>query len=131
MSAWPRPETLGEAVRDCYALHAIVCQLGFEPDEVFVGVVTVANAAPAPALCVVAQLQRGDKIFTLCVRDVTLAEAKRFQEMWRTFCHDKPGISREELDALVHASPVWERKTELLWGLVAKGFDLEPGRMVS
>lgn len=130
MSDWPRPETIEAAVHECYATHCILANLGFEPAEIYVGVANTLNAWPRPALCAYVKLVRGERSFIYTVRDLGEAEAAEFERQWLAFAKAKPSMGRPELDAIVHGSTIWKRKTNLLVTLARKGFTIEPGKMV-
>jgi len=132
VSGWPRPATIDAAVRECYAAHTILTNLGYEPDDIYVGIVPVLNAAPSPATCAIVKLVRHDgEAFVYTVRDLAGDEIPEFKRKWLAFVADKPTMQRAELDAILHGSTVWARKTELLWTLAAKGFPIEPGKVTN
>lgn len=116
-------------VREAYAAHAILTNLGFEPEEVQAQIRNVINGnPPGPHVCVV--LKRGERTFVIHLHPADDQFATAFRTAWLAFAARKPSMPRAELDALVQGTQLWRQKEDLLWGLVRKGFELEPGKMV-
>jgi hypothetical protein len=127
------PDTTDQwLIREAYAAHCILTNLGFEPAEVFVECRNIINGNP-PGPHVVVRLQRGDLRFILHLHPVTKKEGKRFARAWQAFVDAKNGrrISTDELDRWVRSSQVYAQRVDLLCGLTRKGFELRPGEMVN
>jgi hypothetical protein len=117
-------------VQEAYAAHAMLTNLGFEPDEVFVGVQPVVNVNP-PGLCALVQLRAQGRVFTLPIDRVTREQSKWFLEAFKAFAADQPTMPRPILDQIMRESLMYARRREMLTALVAKGFKLRPGEMVN
>ena len=116
-------------VHEAYAVHVIITEMGYEPEEVQACLRHVANGDP-PGLHVCMQLERNGRQFLMHLQPVSDGEGERFQEAWLAFAAAKPRMTRAALDAIVHGTQTWSMREDLLWALVDKGFELEPGRMV-
>jgi hypothetical protein len=117
-------------VREAYAVHYMLTNLGFEPAEVQACIRTVANAdPPEPYACVL--LERAGKQFVVHLQPVTEEQEALFQQAWLAFAEAKRRMTRAELDALVTGSELYARRDELLWALVDRGFELRPGGMLN
>ena len=114
-------------VREAYAAHQILFQLGYDPSEVWVTVAPVLNVIPAMQVCVIVKLIRGDKEFVMPVATVgSEKESKLFQKAWREFAaRGKRRKTADELETMVRSSQIWARLPELLLSLEAKGFGVE------
>lgn len=120
---------LRRLVSEAYAAHVILTNLGYEPEEVQAQLRNVINAdPPGQYVCVV--LQRGQRAFIIHLHQATDEFGKAFEKAWLAFAAAKPKMPHAELDAIVQGSTIWRQKQELLWGLVGKGFEIRPGRMV-
>lgn len=116
------------AIREAYSAHFIFTNMGYTPDEVFIGVRQVLNADP-PGVYSVSVLRRGDKEFTFHqVLFITAEEEDQFKTAYEEFVVTKSRLSRKELNELVHSSDTWKQKAALLFALEAKGFRLDPGK---
>jgi hypothetical protein len=116
-------------VHEAYAAFHILTNMGFEPEEAQACLRQIINADP-PGLHVCMVLERGDRQFVFHIQPVTESQGASFQHAWLAFAAAKPGMSRAALDKIVHGTATWAMKTQLLWALEAKGFELHPGRMV-
>jgi hypothetical protein len=128
---WPHPPTVEAAIRECYAMHAIMMQLGYEPDHVFICTQPVLNVIPAGQVCAICRIDRGGKVFNYVIRALNGPEVPEFERQWRAFAESKPSMPRAELDRIVYGSTIWAKKTELLWALARKGFPIEPGKVTN
>jgi len=117
-------------VHEAYAMHTILCNLGFEPNDVFVEVRPIANTQPAGPHVVV-RLQRGELRFVSHLCPVTKKEGKRFIQAFRAFVAAKPTMPRDELDRILYGSQCYAQRVDILWTLTQKGFELRPGEMVN
>jgi len=122
-------DLIDRIVHEGYAAHAIITNLGFEPEEVQACLRHIVNADP-PGLHACMLVEREGRQFVFHIHAVTEEEGAAFQEAWLAFAEAKPRMSRAELDAILYGSQVWRMREDLLWALVAKGFTPEPGRMV-
>ena len=113
-------------IRETYATHCILTNVGFEPDQIYVATQPVANAR-RPGLYATVTLKRGKHQFVLTLCPVTDAEAVLYLEAWRAFALAKPSKSRDELDAILLGSSVYAQRADLVTALVSKGFKLRPG----
>lgn len=123
--------TIEDLCHECYAAHVLLTNLGFEPDEIFVGVQPVANVSPPGQPHAIVRLVRGRLSFVMHLCSLDLEQAQAFDRAWRAFADAKPGMPRTELDRIVYRTWVWRERANLLAALVHKGFTLEPGRMVN
>lgn len=115
-----------QLVRETYAAHCILTNVGFLPDEIFVSVQPILNAARQGTYGVV-MVKRGDAQFVLTLQPVTDDQAQRYLDAWRAFAEAKPTMSREALDRIVYGSILYGRRLEIITALVTKGFELSPG----
>lgn len=116
-------------VREAYAAHVLITNLGFEPEEVQAQIRNVVNGdPPGPHVCVV--LQRGERTFVIHLHPADEEFGKAFEKAWLAFAAAKPSKPHAELQRIVEGTQLWQQKEALLWGLVRKGFELEPGKMV-
>lgn len=119
-------------IHESYAQAQLFFMLGFEPDDVFIEVINVLNAAPDPGLCVTVCLKKDGRRCTYTVHRVTEHQSRVFMaEMADFMTKVKPKLSRQELDAIVKNSRAWAHKVDCIASLNAKGFDVEVGRMLS
>lgn len=110
------------AVREAYAAHELLCQIGYDPEDIFVGAAPVIGE---PTPCAIVWLRHGGLELTMPVAALSQAEAKRFKGAMEEFIAKKPTMARSELDAWVRESTVWSRAGEVLAVLARKGFDIE------
>lgn len=123
-------DLIDHLVHEAYAVHVILTEMGFEPEEVQACLRSIINAHP-PGLHACMVLERDGKTFVVHLHPVTATEGAAFQDRWLAFAKAKPGMTHAALDAIVHGTQTWAMREQLLWGLVQKGFTLEPGRMVN
>ncbi len=130
MNARRQREYIQLIVREAYAAHTILCNMGFEPEHVQATVRNVINAQPpGPHAVVFITRAEDDLHFVYHIAPVTQAQAKQFCDAWLVFAREKPRMPREALDKILYGSQAWEQRGELLWRLAAKGFELRPGEM--
>jgi hypothetical protein len=113
-------------VHETYAAHCILTNVGFLPDEIFVSVQPILNAARRGTYSVV-MVKRGDAQFVLTLQPVTDDQAERYLDAWRAFAKAKSTMSRKALDQIVYGSVLYERRLEIITALVARGFELSQG----
>jgi hypothetical protein len=65
------------------------------------------------------------------IHPVTEAEGQAFKAAYELFSRQQPHMPRARLDHLLYTSETWQRKTEMLWALTRKGFELRPGHMAN
>lgn len=120
-------------VREAYACHCILTNLGFEPEQVQAGIRRILNADPPGPHAVVVLTDRNDPElqFIFHIAPVTEKQAEDFHVAWLAFADAKPRMPREQLDAMLYGSQIWQQRADLLWRLTVKGFELRPGHMVS
>ena len=118
-------------VHEAYAQHELFCQLGFDPEDIFVEVINVANAVPTPGLCATVVLRKDGRECRYTIARVTSTQGRAFLDALRVFVtEDKARTPRAELDRIVKGSRAWGYRVECIACLQLKGFDVEPGRMV-
>ena len=110
------------AVREVYALHHMLLNLGFRNEEMFVGVPYVLDADP-PGTYALVKLVRGDKSMTVWLEPLAGKDIDRFIKAWSEFSHAQPRMNRAELDRMVETSRVRTRYADILAVLVTKGFE--------
>ncbi len=108
-------------VHEAYAVHYVLLNLGFLPDDVFAGSANVANWDP-PGLCAVVQLRAQGKTFLYTIKALVPGDDVRFERFWTEFAQAQPAMDRADLDALVQASVAWQTKGAILGVLADKGF---------
>jgi hypothetical protein len=120
-----------DLVREAYAQHELFCMLGFDPEHIFIEVINVANAIPTPGLCATVVLRMDGKFCSYTIARVTPTQGRAFLDALRVFTLEgKAKTPRAELDQMVRGSRAWGHRLECIACLHAKGFDVEPGRMV-
>lgn len=126
------PADLARLLDELYAAHWILWNVGFTPDELFVGASMVLNAEP-PAMHAYLKVQRADGEFVLPVGPaLDRKSSKHVLRAWLRFI-DQARIEREKnaaaLERRLRRTIVWDRRVEFLTRLAAKGFHLTPGAM--
>lgn len=119
-------------LRETYAAHQIFMNLGYQADEIFVGIMrgigeTVTGQLLQGRLCLIVQLKRGGRTFTLLIAPITPKQGKRFRKTWDDFARrGKRAASVAELDEMLYGSQVFARRDLLLRNMAEKGFSLDP-----
>jgi hypothetical protein len=132
-SQWVRlsdRKKIPELIRECYALHYILRTLDFAADEIRVMAADVLNWKP-PGLSLMVKLNSQGKEFIYVLSAVTPEVAHEFGEKWFEFGERKDSMTQQELDRMVHGSLLWRSKTQLLFKLAQKGFELPSGEKAS
>ncbi len=123
--------TIEDLCHECYAAHYILTNLGYEPDEIFVGVQPLLNSNPPLQPHAIVRLERDGRSFVLHLTPMDAEQAAEFDRAWRAFAEAKPGMLIADLDRIVRRTWVWRERANLLAALVHKGFTLRPGVMVN
>lgn len=121
---------VSEMVHEAYAAHTILCNLGFEPDDIEIGIAPVINTNP-PGPHIVVKLEREGRRFVIHLRPAPRRDQKVFLRAFRKFIDAKPNMDRAELDRIYYGSWIYKQRVALLEGLLLKGFELRPGEMVN
>lgn len=123
----PRPakpltsQQVQQAVRETYALHFLLMNLGFDPDLIFAGCANVKNAEPPGVYAAVKLMAQGKEFLYWIVR-VCPADERRFERAWTEFAQKQPKMDKGDLDRIVVASQVYAQAELITKKLLEKGF---------
>jgi hypothetical protein len=112
-----------QVVREAYALHFLLMNLGFSPDDLWAGTANVANAKP-PGVYAVVTLKAQGKEFLYWIARVCPADERRFQRAWVEFAKKQPELSHDLLDRIVITSQVYAQAPEIVTKVLEKGFSV-------
>ena len=124
-------KAIGSAVRETYAAHYVLTNLGFDPSEIFVGTPNVLNGDPPGTYAAVIVRRDGLQFVYNIARLFTEADCARYLKAFHAFALAQPSMDRGELDRIARRSTVWKRKASFMWALVQKGFELRPGAVLN
>jgi len=113
-----------QLVHEAYAAHNILTNLGFEPEEVFIGTPLVVNGDPPGRYAVVALRHGGKEFIYNFARLDSEADGERFLAAFSAFTARQKLMSRAELTRITNASNIWRQRHRLIEGLLLKGIDL-------
>lgn len=116
-----RADALTRAVHEAYAAHEMLCQMGYEPDHVFIG----AGKVVGEGTCAIVWLRHEGHEMTMPVSPLSEMQADEFRDAMLRFNAAKPFMSRAILDGIVRGSTVWARAAEVIATMARKGFDIE------
>lgn len=114
---------IDRAVRETYALHYLLLNLGILHEEIFVGASAFSNASP-PGIYAHVRVVRGEATFDMWLEPLAGKETDRYLKAWSTFSHAQPKMDRAVLDRMVEGSRVLHEADTIADILVAKGFSL-------
>ena len=118
-----KPEdALTQAVYEAYAAHEMLCMMGYDPDDVFIGAANVVGEATP---CAVVWLRKDGHEMTMPVAPLGEEQADEFRDAMLRFHDAKPHMSRALLDKIVRSSRTWARAAEIIATMARKGFDIE------
>lgn len=112
-----------QVVRETYAVHFLLMNLGFDPDDIFVGNLNLSNAQP-PGVHACVKLVAQEKEFIYWIVRVCPADERRFERAWREFARNQPKMDKGVLDRIVVASQVYAQAEEIVRKLLEKGFSI-------
>lgn len=121
---------VADLVRETYAAHYVLWNVGIEPAEIKVIVaLRILPDDPRPSIGVAVCVQRGGLTFTMPVGPELASEAEReaFKTAWMLHVDgldERRRTDRAGLDREARSTTVWNRKVEILYGLLLKGFQL-------
>lgn len=112
---------MAEVVRETYAVHYVLFNLGIEPDDIYVSIHRVANA-PLPFPYVNVQVKRDGAEWNMWIAPLrTPADERQFRAAWQEFSSNQPSLSTAERDAVVVGTGAVEQVDDIERTLNAKG----------
>lgn len=121
---------LASMVRETYAAHYVFWNLGIEPDAIKVLIVpTLLPHEVVPAVRVSVRVECQGTSFALPIGpELGLVEDQRaFLQAWTKHIDSLPQRRRTDragLDLEARRTETWSRKTEIIYAMLAKGFEL-------
>lgn len=99
-------------VHETYATHELLCQLGFQPEEIFVGTPRVLNGDPPGNYAAVILKSQG-RMFVYNFAYLDEPGCQAYLEAFHAFALAKPTMQREALDRIVRDSDVWAQRCRI------------------
>lgn len=120
-------EDIEQVVREVYAVHSLLFQVGFTPDDVFAACQNIVNADP-PGVYATVVLRAQGKEFVYWIQALpTEDEQDRYERAWKEFAALQPSMDRGLLDVFVASTQALREFHLVVRALVKKGFVLSEG----
>lgn len=117
-----KPEAMDEIVRETYAVHYVLWNLGIEPDDIFVSIHRVANA-PLPFPYANVMVKRDGREWNMWIAPLrTDAIVRQFEAAWHEFSLRQPSLSQTERDQIIAGCGSLHQVESIRATLEQKGF---------